>query len=173
MNKQRLIILLLVIFIFGVGIKFFLQDRNQKSQTILFEINPDEKDKIGQSIEVSEGKHPYGFPVEILNYQDKIIDGQRYISGYCRWHTAADSVMGGKIAVAPVVLYRLDTEVKKLEPIGETITKRKDGYFQLISPSVEGEYTVGVRIERAENCPEKFKVHVPRQEKKERKKEVI
>ena len=29
--------------------------------------------------------------------------------------------------------------------------------FELIAPNVKGEYTVGVPIERAEGCPEKFK----------------
>ena len=82
--------------------------------------------------------------------------GQRYISGICKWHPQADSALGGKVAVVPVELYKLFPEEKRADVVGQTITRRSDGYFELIAPTVEGEYTFGVRIERAEGCPEKF-----------------
>ena len=103
-NKLYLLVMVLLIVLVVVFITLFLFNPKPEYQTTLFEAG---KGKIGESIDVPAGKYPNGFPIEILESKDEIVESQRYFSGYCRWHPEADSSIGGKIAVVPVVLYKL------------------------------------------------------------------
>ena len=116
---------------------------------------------------VPSKKYPYGFPIEILDNEIVKQNDQEIIIGYCRWHPEADSLVGGKVAVVPVALYEMDIENKKLIYVYETITHRSDGYFVLPIPSRVKKHSIGVKIERAENCPERFKQHIPRKKTKQ------
>ena len=79
------------------------------------------------------------------------------ITGYCRWHPDADSSIGGKVAVVPVVLYEMKFETKELIPVVQTVSRKEDGFFGLPIPPNIKNYSIGVKIERAENCPPQFK----------------
>ena len=117
---------------------------------------------IDQSMKVPTGKYPHGFPIEILDQQEISKNGQQFVTGYCRWHTDADSLLGGRPAIVPVTLYDMIFEKKELKPVVRTITQRHDGYFALIIPPKIKDYSLGLSIERAEGCPEKFKKHAPK-----------
>jgi hypothetical protein len=54
-------------------------------------------------------------------------------------------------------LYELNEISKTVYIVDKTITIRSDGYFELSTPKNDVKYTIGIRIEQAENCPEKFK----------------
>lgn len=170
--KKKLYWIGLVIFVivFFIFIKFPFFNEKPEFQTTIFE---KKNGTVGESIDVPAKKYPNGFPIEILDCKDHVIDGKRYFTGYCRWHPEADSSVGGKVAVVPVVLYRLHFDVKKLEEVGQTITRRTDGYYKLIAPTIEDKYSVGVRIEKALNCPEKFKKHKPKERMKQRERAVM
>ena len=122
--------------------------------------------RIDQSLKVPAGKYPHGFPIEILERQEITKNGQRLITGYCRWHADADSLLGGRPAIVPVTLYDMIFEKKELKPVVRTITRRQDGYFALIIPPKINDYSLGLNIERAEGCPEKFKKHAPKRKPK-------
>jgi hypothetical protein len=113
--------------------------------------------KFGKGLPIPQSKYPNGFPIEILNVKDTVITGQRMQTGFCRWHTEADSIIGCKVAVVPVELYDLDETRKTVDVVNKTITRSTDGYFELSTPKKNGKYTICIRIEQAENCPEKFK----------------
>ncbi len=116
-------------------------------------------------------KCPHGFPIKILNRQEITQNGQRLVTGYCRWHPDADSLLGGRPAIVPVTLYDMIFEKKELKPVVRTITRRQDGYFALIIPPKIKDYSLGLNIERAEGCPEKFKKHAPKP--KQPKKQIL
>ncbi|MFX0135697.1 MAG: hypothetical protein ACFFDN_18780 [Candidatus Hodarchaeota archaeon] len=82
----------------------------------------------------------------------------------------SDAALGGKVAVVPVLLYHLHYNSKRIEIVSQTITGRNDGYFQMMTPSLDGKYSIGVRIEKAEGCPERFKKHLPKEDKIKREK---
>lgn len=55
------------------------------------------------------------------------------------------------------------SEILRLSnPVLQTMTLRENGYFGIPIPSYIKEYSIGLRIEQAEGCPERFKKHVPK-----------
>lgn len=174
MKKIRwpLLSLLLMLGLTAVIITIFWRSKTkptQSSATIL-EVSPDKG--ITQSLEVPQKKYPYGFPIEILNEKTYSKDGLRVTTGYCRWHPEADSLLGGQVAVVPVVLYEVKPKLKKLSPVAEVITRRQDGFFALPIPAKLKDYSLAIRIEKAEGCPEKFKQHVPKPKPKRRERPI-
>lgn len=113
------------------------------------------------------GEYPNGFPIEILDYKDEIAGGKRHISGYCRWHMESDAALGGKLAVVPVLLYHLHYDTRRIDIVDQMITRRSDGYVQIATPPLDGKYSTGVRIEKAEGCPKRYKKHAPKEDEKQ------
>jgi len=65
------------------------------------------------------------------------------------------------------LLFEVRPEVKKLKAIAQIISRRGDGYFALPIPANIKDYSLGLRIELAEGCPEKFKKHIPKPKPKQ------
>lgn len=160
--KKSLLILFSVAIIL-LFILFFtkrINHRNIKESSIY--VAEREPGRFGKSFNMPD-KFPNGYPIEILDVKNTVRTNQRHFTGICRWHVKADSVLGGKPAKVPVLLYRLFPAAKRAEIVGETVTRGEDGYFELVAPDSSRNYTLGVRIEKAEGCPEKFKHKKSRQ----------
>ena len=112
--------------------------------------------KFDSNIKVPEDKYPHGFPIEILDFSEEVKGGHWIFSGYCRWHPDVGPPVGGKIAVVPVVIYELRQEIKQVAVVEEVTTRETDGHFHIIVPYQES-YALGLRIEKAVGCPERFK----------------
>ena len=143
--------LIFVLFVFLVG----LSCDKKKLEVEVYELE-DKVGTFGRSFVVPEEKYPEGFPIQFVDFKDNTVQGQRVFSAYAIWHPDVDTV-GGTVAVVPVVLYQLFHKEKKAINIGGTMTRRSDGYFEIIAPTVDGDYAVGFKIEEAEKCPERFK----------------
>ena len=120
--------LILLVLMLPVVLVYFLRrpDKTlQPGRAFVLEV---EKDKdIKESLNIPKKKYPFGFPIEILNEKTFTKDGKRIITGYCHWHVHADSLLGGKVAVVPVLLFEVKPAVKKLKAIAQIISRRKDG----------------------------------------------
>ena len=145
----RKLILALIVFLIGLSCE------KKKPQPEVYELETKEG-IFGRSFEVPEDRYPEGFPIQYIDFKDDTVQGQRVFSAYAIWHPDVDTV-GGTVAVVPVVLYQLFHKEKKAINIGGTMTRRSDGYFEIIAPTVDGDYAVGFKIEEAEKCPERFK----------------
>lgn len=145
--------LLLVILIFSC-VRLFKTNAAKSSSTIVSLAGED----IEKSISVPK-KYPNGFPIEVLDYAETTAPGQRTFSGRCVWHPEADSLVGGKPAIVPVQIVAMDAATKTITTLRTVITRRQDGYFTATVPDTAkgAAYSIALRIERAANCPEKFK----------------